>query len=455
MTPAALQPRTWLLASLVARLLMALVLGQLTSAATILQPGEGLGRRAGGGFSDASSATSATRLPGGRGLEVNGKLYRLQLRYTACTGLVNQQYSHIATFTLAAALGVSEVHLPPAAVRDSFGHKFSVHQEQNQMQWFPARASCLLDVERLQRVWARQGITVHEPLSLLPFPDLMFPSGAFILTPLPGLDPRAVVRVHGIYMAGMELHQLVALVRKAAEAHLGRLAAAFPDLQLSDLLLELPCTFFSLHTTPILPVVSQVASTLHFNPALEYIADRVVAYMTRDGRRTFNGAHLRVEKDAGEWIAILGGPAAVWGMYLDTMAAAGFDAASPLFVATGLLSYGAEIEFKTGVALLIGQGMCSEVLYKEEYVPPFEMQRLNSEQLALLDFLILARAEKFVGFGPSTFSTYLQEHRVLHGTPPANSLLVNASRIGTNSMFARSSLVASRRISSLGAAKGA
>jgi hypothetical protein len=86
---------------------------------------------------------------------------------------------------------------------------------------------------------------------------------------------------------------------------------------------------------------------------------------------------------------------------------------------------------------------------------PCPASGLNSEQLALLDFLILARAEKFVGFGPSTFSTYLQEHRVLHGTPPANSLLVNASRIGTNSMFARSSLVASRRISSLGAAKGA
>lgn len=42
---------------------------------------------------------------------------------------------------------------------------------------------------------------------------------------------------------------------------------------------------------------------------------------------------------------------------------------------------------------------------------------LNSEQLALLDFLILARAHKFVGFGPSTFSTYLKEHRTLHGRP--------------------------------------
>ncbi len=117
-----------------------------------------LGRRGGGGGMDASAFLSGS----GRGLELGGRHYRLHLRYTACTGLVNQQYSHIAAFTLAAALGVSEVHLPPAAVRDSFGHKFSIHQEQNQMQWFPARTGCLLDVERLQRTWASLGITVHE-----------------------------------------------------------------------------------------------------------------------------------------------------------------------------------------------------------------------------------------------------------------------------------------------------
>lgn len=40
----------------------------------------------------------------------------------------------------------------------------------------------------------------------------------------------------------------------------------------------------------MLPVVSQVAATLHFNPRLEYLADRVVSYITRDGRRSFNGA---------------------------------------------------------------------------------------------------------------------------------------------------------------------
>ena len=63
---------------------------------------------------------------------------------------------------------------------------------------------------------------------------------------------------------------------------------------------------------------------------------------------------------------------------------------------------------------------------------------MNSEQLALLDFLILARAEKFVGFGPSTFSFYLREHRMLHGAPPQQSVLVNASKIGTDEVFSRS-----------------
>ena len=38
---------------------------------------------------------------------------------------------------------------------------------------------------------------------------------------------------------------------------------------------------------------------------------------------------------------------------------------------------------------------------------------LNSEQKALLDFLVLAKGKFFVGFGSSTFSFYLREYRVL------------------------------------------
>lgn len=88
-----------------------------------------------------------------------------------------------------------------------------------------------------------------QPHALLPFPDLMYPAGAFQLTPSPpGFDPRGVIRVESVYQAGLDLPQLVGVVRAAVERHLARTAAAFPSLQLDQLLLELPCTFFSLRT---------------------------------------------------------------------------------------------------------------------------------------------------------------------------------------------------------------
>lgn len=67
---------------------------------------------------------------------------------------------------------------------------------------------------------------------------------------------------------------------------------------------------------------------------------------------------------------------------------------------------------------------------------------LNSEQMALLDFLILSRAQRFVGFGSSTFSYYLREFRALHGVPKSSSLLINSSRIGTDKLFAAAAVVA-------------
>ena len=62
---------------------------------------------------------------------------------------------------------------------------------------------------------------------------------------------------------------------------------------------------------------------------------------------------------------------------------------------------------------------------------------LNSEQKALLDFLVLARGRNFVGFGSSTFSFYLREHRALNAIPRSSSVLVDASVIGTDPLFNR------------------
>ncbi len=61
---------------------------------------------------------------------------------------------------------------------------------------------------------------------------------------------------------------------------------------------------------------------------------------------------------------------------------------------------------------------------------------LNSEQKALLDFVVLSGGDNFVGFGSSTFSFYLQELRLLRGITKAKSVLVDSSVIGTDGLFA-------------------
>jgi hypothetical protein len=67
-------------------------------------------------------------------------------------------------------------------------------------------------------------------------------------------------------------------------------------------------------------------------------------------------------------------------------------------------------------------------------VPLFAVA-LNSEQKALLDFLVLYHGDSFVGFGTSTFSFYLREYRTMDGVPTSKSILVDASAIGTDHLF--------------------
>ena len=93
-----------------------------------------------------------------------GRVYkriRVVRRYTACTGLINQHYSHIAAFSLAAMLG-AELVLPPAVCRDSFAHYFSVFKEKNEVQWSPVPLESLLDVDGIINYWRPRGLVLHK-----------------------------------------------------------------------------------------------------------------------------------------------------------------------------------------------------------------------------------------------------------------------------------------------------
>ena len=50
-----------------------------------------------------------------------------------------------------------------------------------------------------------------------------------------------------------------------------------------------------------------MAQKLPFAPDLRELADKIVDRMKQSGGKQYNGLHLRLEKDAKDWITIFGG----------------------------------------------------------------------------------------------------------------------------------------------------
>ena len=218
------------------------------------------------GASDAGSA-AAHFLARGREEGRPASRLRVALRYTACTGLINQHYSHVAALSLASVLGAEasgrgerererevdfsskesskkspqktsqiqkkKVVLPPAAQRDSFAHYFSTFADRNEVSWTAAPLETLLDVQALIRTWRQRppglDLTLRPPPSTSPFPDLTKPGTAYPAyarapgglqkeqereNPLP--DPSTVAKVGDVYLRNLDMGSLVEKVRAAA-----------------------------------------------------------------------------------------------------------------------------------------------------------------------------------------------------------------------------------------------
>jgi len=116
----------------------------------------------------------------------------------------------------------------------------------------------------------------------------------------------------------------------------------------------------------------------------------------------------------------------------------------PLYVATGLPSY-AKPGGKAAAALdelrarLRPHG--ARLVFKEDVLPAAELAALQPDQLALVDFLVLARARGFAGLSASTFSVLVREHRALHSIAPRETAwLVDCSAVGSEPLFARAAV---------------
>jgi hypothetical protein len=194
----------------------------------------------------------------------------------------------------------------------------------------------------------------------------------------------------------------------------------------------------------------EAATALKFNRTIVGLARTIINGMRAAGVPAYNGAHLRLEKDARDWARILGGMPKYLGLYAKSFAAAGFGPSKDLYIASGLLSYNASAEMRDMMRFLRPHSKSVQVRpgkeprpcrgcplppllpaglrlppnrmtaclpppptppptqYKELYLPPGTLAGLNPEQEALIDFLVLAAANNFVGLGSSTFSVYLR-----------------------------------------------
>jgi hypothetical protein len=96
----------------------------------------------------------------------------------------------------------------------------------------------------------------------------------------------------------------------------------------------------------------EAATALKFNRTIVQMARTVINGMRTAGISHYNGAHLRLEKDAVDWARILGGLRKYLAEYAKSFAAAGFTTAKDLYIASGLLSYDASEEMQNMLKFL-------------------------------------------------------------------------------------------------------
>lgn len=167
---------------------------------------------------------------------------------------------------------------------------------------------------------------------------------------------------------------------------------------------------------------AEAASRVKFNRTISMLADQVVAAIQQrsgDTAGKFSGVHLRIEEDASAWF--------VGDAYNDRPnllrhfkeVVYNFDAGNTVFIAGA---------FNETIEAEIGSFFERRVVTKRMLLGESQLSGLHSEQLALLDFLVLTKAQYFVGFVASSMSYFCQEYRMLLGKPRLTSYLIDMQR---------------------------
>ena len=256
------------------------------------------------------------------------------------------------------------------------------------------------------------------------------------------LDQALTTHIPNLYLKALDMHMLVAIVTRAVVLKGQQYMVQANVEHVPYIVVDLPVTLFMIRSSQDLDLASTVARNLPFAPALHKLADKVLAGLAMDSA-VFNAAHLRFESDAWEWRMYMGGTESFQNECFEAMQTAGFDRYTPVYLATGLLTYKGGQDVLSSLATDMAQkGFCNGVRYKEQILDNSELGFLHSEQKALVDLLVLTKAQAFVGFEPSTFSFYTSQYRMLLGFKPESSVLVEGAVMSTNPLFEAAAVIA-------------
>lgn len=167
------------------------------------------------------------------------------------------------------------------------------------------------------------------------------------------------------------------------------------------------CMLFCWRSMENLTLAAEVIRSFRIsNEPVRIVASNIVQTLQQqssDGQ--YDAVHLRVEADTGIWNTSKADRLTEAMGVMDMMMFG-----QNIYVASGIFSY------SNSFSQIIKSSLSSRygaLVYQKGLVAKEVFESLNSEQQALVDLLVCLEARRFVGFGLSSFSFFVAEHREL------------------------------------------
>eukprot|EP01026_Neomeris_dumetosa_P053225 TRINITY_DN4750_c0_g1_i4.p1 TRINITY_DN4750_c0_g1~~TRINITY_DN4750_c0_g1_i4.p1 ORF type:complete len:572 (-),score=35.73 TRINITY_DN4750_c0_g1_i4:258-1760(-) len=346
------------------------------------------------------------------------------VRYTTCGNIVEQQYSHMSAIALSTLLGAKLI-MPPLFKKDS---------KQN---WKQFSQNLVLNTSEIIEIWSRKGheIEFNETLQQT-IPDMDNPETAYLQDFYEGFLEEQYLQLDYLYRKLVPILDVLFRIKRDALMQYRTAFLFHKGKCLNGLVLDLPCSLFSLESSTLFPYFSEIAQSLKFNSRIHNLAEKVIQHLKNEQGQAYNAIHidplqieyLKIEQDQ------------YYDKYFQLMRQLGFSNSTGTYLVTGLAQGQGQAQVQVGYfsSTVVGLELTGSVLTKEMILGQEVVKKLESEESEAIDLLVLLESELFVGLRQSLFSFYIAEYRKLQGR---KSDLIDLPQLGNTTLFQKGAVL--------------